>query len=141
MNQYRQLEIYTDGGARGNPGPAAIGVVVFKGDSELFSFGKQIGETTNNVAEYEAVLAALVFLQEKEFKIDHLVFYLDSLLVVQQLKGVYKTKKSHLQRLLQIIKKMEPVVAHTIDYQAIPREQNARADNLVNQALDNFFLT
>lgn len=131
------LNIYTDGGARGNPGPAAIGVVV-KGEQEkiIYEFGRTIGETTNNVAEYQAVIAALEWIKyqpgaDRPMAVN---FYLDSTLVVHQLKGEWKIKQDHLKPLAGEVHRLEAGLL--ITYTAIPREQNIRADALVNRALD-----
>ncbi len=141
------LLVHTDGGARGNPGPAAIGVLVERNGKTLASFGKRIGETTNNVAEYRAVIEGLNYLKsqlhsrlfvpelnDQSKKID---FYLDSNLVVQQLNGRFKVKEPKLRELLSQIRILEQEVGGVIHYNLVPREQNRRADFLVNQALDN----
>ena len=127
------LSVYTDGGARGNPGPAAIGVVV-KGEQGkiIHEFGRTIGETTNNVAEYQAVIAALEWIKTRPRQ--EINFYLDSTLVVHQLKGEWKIKQDHLKPLAGEVHRLEAGLS--ITYTAIPREQNIRADALVNRALD-----
>jgi len=135
MNIYT---IHTDGGARGNPGPAAIGVVVEKEGKEVRSISKAIGKATNNVAEYTAVVEALKYLHsihidKKETTIH---FILDSLLVVNQLNGIFKIKDANLRTLIIHIKSLEQEVGGVITYVAVPREKNTRADALVNQALD-----
>ena len=90
-----KLIIYCDGGARGNPGPAGIGIVVYDDKGEkLLSSGKYIGETTNNQAEYQAVIFALE--QIKKFKARDLTFFLDSELLVNQLNRRYKIKDQDL---------------------------------------------
>jgi len=132
------LIIHTDGGARGNPGPAGIGVVIEQEGKIIHEFGKKIGETTNNVAEYTAVIEALRFLKktgdnEQGTKIN---FYLDSKLVVEQLNGNYKIKDSKLRELSLQIRMMEQELGSVITYAYVPREQNKRADLMVNQALD-----
>lgn len=131
--------VHTDGGARGNPGPAGVGVVIEIG-GEITKFGKRIGETTNNVAEYQAVIEALESLKyqvssitQDEIKIQ---FFLDSTLVVNQLNGIFKIKEPHLRTLLLEVKSLEQEVGGVIGYQYVPREQNKEADFLVNQALD-----
>ncbi len=102
METKNELTIYTDGGARGNPGPAAIGVVVLDGKGqELAKFGRVIGETTNNVAEYQAVKAALEWVKgNQRGKNQKIKFFLDSTLVVNQLNGIFKVKESHLRDLI-----------------------------------------
>ncbi len=134
--------IHTDGGARGNPGPAAIGVVIEKGGDVVSELHKKIGVATNNVAEYQAVVEALdALLQclETDKKGERVVFYLDSLLVVQQLMGVYKIKNANLGLLYAKVKFLEHNVGLPVTYMYIPREKNRHADSLVNRALDAAF--
>lgn len=141
--------IHTDGGARGNPGPAAVGVVIEKAaDPQMESrmqkiteFGKKIGETTNNTAEYVAVIEALKYCVAHAEELDlgknvTLDFYLDSTLVVNQLNGLYKVKQAHLRELLTSVRFLEAEAGANVKYIAVPREQNRRADSFVNQALD-----
>ncbi|OGG14351.1 hypothetical protein A2875_01735 [Candidatus Gottesmanbacteria bacterium RIFCSPHIGHO2_01_FULL_46_14] len=128
--------IHTDGGARGNPGPAAVGVVIkTETGKKIAEFGEKIGETTNNVAEYTAVVDALGAI--KNMHPTHVDFFLDSLLVAEQLSGRFKVKNDKLRQLLLTVRLLEQEVGGEILYHAIPREQNRRADFLVNQALDN----
>lgn len=139
------LIVHTDGGARGNPGPAAVGVVIEKvteGErhrKNIVSFGEVIGSETNNVAEYTAVIKALQKIIAMHHVEDAMVvdFYLDSLLVVNQLKGVFKIKEPHLKTLVFRVKELEQKVRGVVQYFSIPREQNREADLLVNQALDH----
>lgn len=128
------FNVYTDGGARGNPGPAAIGVRVKDGQGKpIHSFGRTIGETTNNVAEYQAVIAALEWIVSQP-KPDKVNFYSDSTLIVHQIRGEWKIKQPHLKPLVERVRELENnlIVSHSV----IPREQNQQADWLVNQALD-----
>lgn len=131
------ITVYTDGGARGNPGPAAIGVVIKKkdekGKEKVIEVSKRIGETTNNVAEYTAVVEALRVLKSSYGTID---FFLDSTLVVNQLNGNFKVKDPALRELLMKVRLLEQEVGGIVSYHYIPREQNGRADFLVNRALD-----
>lgn len=141
--------IHTDGGARGNPGPAAIGVVIElaagNGNSNMkviAEFGKKIGETTNNTAEYTAVIEALRYFRNSDVtyrpgKSDEVDFYLDSTLVVNQLNGLYRVKEQHLRELLLTVRLLESELNFPIRYMSIPREQNQRADYFVNRALDS----
>ena len=151
-----KLIVHTDGGARGNPGPAAVGVVIEEETrrkrqetgktetlKEIAAFGKRIGKTTNNVAEYLAVIEALQYLkiqnpkskiQKGETLVVH--FFLDSVLVVNQLNGVFKIKDARLRELLATARILEQEIGGTIQYNSIPREQNTRADAFVNKALD-----
>lgn len=136
-----KLFIYTDGGARGNPGPAAIGVFIIDSNGQVLQeIGKTIGETTNNVAEYTAVLTGMNWiLDNKELVGEYhkIIYYIDSQLVVQQLKGLYKIKSPHLRVLISEIKQKESVLQTPVEYVHVPREKNKEADRLVNHALDN----
>ena len=131
--------VHTDGGARGNPGPAAIGVVIETAQGKkIAEFGKRIGETTNNVAEYVALAQALKYIKrEPGIEID---CYLDSVLVVNQLMGTFKVKDSKLRELLMQIRGLEQDLGGVVRYHVVPRENNARADFFVNQALDNHLI-
>jgi len=135
------LNIHCDGGARGNPGPAAIGFVVEDSSKRrIYEYGEGIGETTNNAAEYQAVVLALRWLSgylHGRNTIDCLNFFLDSQLVVNQLNGNFKIKKPHLRQYHNQIKTLEKNLKIKVGYQYIPREQNTQADKLLNQALDN----
>jgi ribonuclease HI len=135
--------IHTDGGARGNPGPAAIGVVIEKiadGRSSIVDkFGKAIGEATNNVAEYTAIREALRAMKQLVGESPDIEFFLDSTLVVNQLNGLFKIKDPVLRSLATAIRILEQEVGGEIRYTAVPREQNRRADVLVNRALDASF--
>ncbi len=136
-----KLIVHTDGGARGNPGPAAIGVVI-EDDTRrrLAELGKPIGEATNNVAEYAAVVEALTWLKDHADKWGtealHIDMYLDSVLVVNQLNGIYKVKDARLREFLASVRALEQEVGGVVQYVSIPREQNSHADFLVNRALD-----
>lgn len=134
------LKIFTDGGARGNPGPAASGVVIKAKGKTLVSFGKRIGTTTNNIAEYTAVLLATQWLLENVETIafcTHISFFLDSQLVCFQLGGKYKIKNEALLVLATQIKKNLATIEKHVSFSYIPREQNKAADSFVNMALDN----
>lgn len=135
----KQIYIFTDGGSRGNPGVAAIGVYIKDGDKVLAKIGKRIGETTNNVAEYSAVLAALNWILENKKTLGEceINFSMDSQLIYSQIAGVYKIKNENLRLLLFEIRKKEAEIKSKILYKYIPREQNEEADKLVNMALDN----
>lgn len=129
-----KLIIYTDGGARGNPGPAAIGVVIGSKD-----YREYIGEATNNVAEYKAVIFALkksLELLGEKSRNTVLEINLDSELIVNQLKGDYRVKHENLKPLflesINLMKNFKKVL-----FNLIPREKNKGADKLVNQELDS----
>lgn len=126
--------IHTDGGARNNPGPAAIGVVIEEQGIVIDSFGRYLGDRmTNNQAEYRAVEAALV--RAKELGGSELQFILDSTLVVNQLKREYKVKDPELGKIFLRVWNMMQSFSK-VSFTAVPREQNTAADRLVNQALD-----
>ncbi len=129
-----KLIINTDGGSRGNPGPAGIGVVIKnEAGKVLFKKGKYIGSTTNNQAEYQAVVWAME--KAKELGGTELEFRLDSELVVKQLKGEYKVKDSGLaQQFLKIFNAKNKF--KNILFKHVRRELNAEADAMVNVALD-----
>ncbi len=136
----KTLSVYTDGGSRGNPGPAALGVVILEEDTPIHKIGKTLGITTNNVAEYSAILASLEWIaQNRELigDISGINFFMDSLLACQQLKGIYKIKQPHLQEIMIKIRKIEIALRVKITYTHIPREKNKEADRMVNLALDN----
>ncbi len=136
----KTLSIYTDGGSRGNPGPAALGVAIFEGEKPIHKIGKTLGITTNNVAEYSAILEALLWVEQNRELIGDISginFFMDSLLACQQLKGIYRIKQPHLQSLMIQIRKIELKLRVKISYTHIPREKNKEADKMVNLALDN----
>ncbi|MCX6740279.1 MAG: ribonuclease HI family protein [Candidatus Parcubacteria bacterium] len=129
------LKIFTDGGARGNPGPAAIGIVI-KDDNDkvLKTHAEYIGETTNNQAEYRALIKALQLAEE--FKPSEVNCFLDSELVVKQMKQEYRVKDKDLQPLFIKVWNLT-VNLGTVKFKHIPRELNKEADELLNQELDN----
>lgn len=133
------VNIFTDGGARGNPGPSAVGIVVLENENKIASFGKKIGNTTNNSAEYQAVIFALDWLLENKEKLSghSILFFLDSQLVYSQITGLYKIKDSKLRELLFKVREKEGELGIPVSYNLIPREKNKEADKLVNLALDN----
>lgn len=138
-----EYRIHTDGGSRGNPGEGAVGVVIeqiVNSTSQLVTrFGKRIGVVTNNEAEYQAVIYALEEskLLARKSPIAHVNFFLDSLLVVSQLNGLWKVKQPHIRELLLRVRSLEQEIGIPTTYSHIPREKNTEADLLVNQALDS----
>ena len=129
-----KLIIYADGGARGNPGPAGIGVVVYDANKKVIKKYKgYIGEKTNNEAEYAAVVEALK--KAKVLGAEELEVFMDSELVARQLNSVYRVKQAHLQALLIEVRNLESNFKK-ISYKSIPREKNKLADQLVNEAMD-----
>ena len=131
----RVLEIFTDGASRGNPGPSAIGALFRqKGGPDLCEYFETIGRATNNVAEYKAVIAALE--NCKRWKVAKVSLFLDSELIVRQLKGIYQVKSLDLRPLYQQVVFLSRQFK---DFQVthIPRAMNAHADMLANKALDS----
>jgi ribonuclease HI len=128
------LEVYTDGASRGNPGPAAVGVVVCQKEGPaLCVHGEAIGLATNNVAEYRAVLTALQLCRRWNAPRVHL--FVDSELVARQLTGVYRVKSPDL---LPLFQQVQHLARQLREFQVrhIPRERNAHADHVANLALD-----
>ncbi|MCD4760333.1 ribonuclease HI family protein [bacterium] len=131
MNQFK---LFTDGGARGNPGPAAIGGVLYDNDQEIDNFSECIGKATNNQAEYQAIIKGLEVALKNNTKV--LDCFLDSELVVEQLNRKYKVKDKELAKLFvkawNLALKFEKII-----FIHVRREKNKTADALVNKALDN----
>lgn len=128
------LKIFCDGGARGNPGPAAYGFIV-KDKNQTVKEGRgYIGIATNNFAEYTALIEALKWLN-RDYQERDLNFYLDSQLVVSQVNGRFKVKSAKIRELLIKVREQEPSFGQ-ITYTYVPRDQNKEADRLVNEALD-----
>ncbi|MEK7091111.1 MAG: ribonuclease HI family protein [Patescibacteria group bacterium] len=133
------MRIHTDGGARGNPGPAACAFVATDDHRQLIhQQGFFLGVATNNQAEYQAVIEALKWVSTLNSPLSTLNFFLDSQLVVNQLKGIFKikdpvltTKKKEAEKLLDQLEQLE-----IRNFTYVPREQNTAADLLVNQTLD-----
>lgn len=133
--EYEKLKIYSDGGARSNPGPAACGIVIkdIKGNT-ISRHSKYLGETTNNQAEYSGVLLGLE--EAKKLGAKEVHFYLDSELVVNQLSQNYKVKDLSIQSAFVKIWNLS-VGFNKVKYHHIPREENKEADRLVNSELDS----
>lgn len=127
--------IHTDGGARGNPGAAAIGVVLEREGETTIKVQEYIGETTNNQAEYRAVLRAFEEL-EKLSEVTEAEFYLDSELVVKQINGQYKVKNGDLKPHYEAISNRMAGLGYPVTFAHVRREKNQAADALVNAALD-----
>ncbi len=129
-----KLFIHTDGGARGNPGPGAIGVAVLDEKKKVIKeIGKYIGKSTNNEAEYKAVLEGLRV--AKDLKGSEIIFYIDSLLVVSQLNGKFKVKEPRMKTFFNEAKLIEKNFK-SVKYTHVPREKNYIADKIVNEVLD-----
>lgn len=134
------MKIFTDGGSRGNPGPAAIGVYIENDHGErLTAIGQTIGIATNNAAEYKAIIAALEWVLSNNQKIateKTINFYVDSQLAYSQIAGLYRIKNTTLREFVFTIREKEGQIKQEIRYFHIPRELNKKADALVNKALD-----
>ncbi|MFT7506989.1 MAG: ribonuclease HI [Acidimicrobiales bacterium] len=134
----KKVTVFTDGGARGNPGPSGIGVQILdEKNAVLCELSEYIGEATNNVAEYTAVKRALEHMQtffpdSKALQVD---FKLDSQLVERQLNEAYKVKDTNLKTYVDAIKALENQFA-SVSYTHVLRAENKEADRLVNEALD-----
>lgn len=129
------LNIYTDGGARSNPGPAAAGIVIKDEKNQVIKkFYKYLGEKTNNQAEYLAVIEALKI--AKKLKAIHLNFFLDSQLIVEQINRHFKIKNKDLAPLFIQVWNLT-LNFKKIIFNYIPREKNKEADKLVNSCLAN----
>lgn len=131
---FEELRVFVDGAARGNPGPAAIGVVVLTREGKkVASFGEVIGAATNNFAEYTALVHALRLLSA--YEVERLRIFTDSELVASQVKGEYRVREATLKSLhAQVLSMLRRYRAWEINH--IPREENAEADLLANRALN-----
>jgi len=133
----QRLLCYIDGASRGNPGPAAVGIVIFAGASAdgdpVVAWGAGLGQATNNMAEYQALLSALG--KALDLGASLVTVRSDSELLVRQMNGQYRVKQPHLRVLYTQAKQLEASFTQ-VAYEHIPRTENRRADLLANQALD-----
>ena len=129
-----KIKIYSDGGSRGNPGPAACGVILKTMSGDVISkHSKYLGETTNNQAEYNGVLLGLE--EAQKIRVQEIDFYLDSELVVKQLNQVYKVKNADIQTIfVKVWNKIQEF--KKVTFRHIFREENKDADQMVNLELD-----
>ena len=130
----KQLSIYTDGASRGNPGESGAGIIIYNERGELVKkVKKYLGTTTNNVAEYRALIIALEEAQQLEGDVLHL--FSDSELMVRQLNGIYRVKDSKMKALASEARRL---LSHFKNYSisAIERKKNKEADKLANLAID-----
>jgi ribonuclease HI len=129
-----EIVVHIDGASRGNPGPAAYGVTVEDANgAPLAAFSRFLGRATNNVAEYHGLLAALGYSLEQHHP--RLRVLTDSELMARQIEGRYKVKSPDLKPLFERARQMIQRLEH-FSIRHVPREQNAAADRLANQALD-----
>ncbi len=133
--KFRTLIIHTDGASRGNPGRAGAGIAIFDGNYHLVEeIGKFLGEATNNVAEYEAMILAAQ--KAVSYQPDKVIFKTDSELLVRQVKGIYRVKNPTLislhKKLMTLFKTLRLwEISH------VPREENSLADTLANRGIDS----
>jgi ribonuclease HI len=129
-----EVVINADGGSRGNPGPAGIGAVVAGLDGRVLAeIAEGIGHTTNNVAEYKAVIAGLA--RARELGATRVKVRADSKLVIEQMKGTWKVRQAHLQPLRDEARRLAGGFER-VSYEHVPRERNKAADALANKAMD-----
>jgi ribonuclease H / adenosylcobalamin/alpha-ribazole phosphatase len=129
-----KARLYTDGGARGNPGPAAYGFVLEADDGTILAaVGEAIGEATNNVAEYRGLVAGLA--RAAELAVPEVEVRSDSELLVKQMRGEYRVKNAALRTLSMEAARLAREIGR-VHYVHVPREKNELADRLVNEALD-----
>jgi ribonuclease HI len=135
---FEYLKIYIDGGSRGNPGPSAVGSVIYdKNDNIIEEISLFIGETTNNIAEYTAFDTALDSIKKYKVKynVRRIMIFTDSKLLFSQVKRLWKIKNENIFEIYKkIVKKLNEY--EVVDLRLIPREENTAADKLVNRALD-----
>lgn len=130
----KRLFLSTDGGARGNPGPAAAGFVLYNDAGQIIvADGKYLGENTNNVAEYTALILGLE--QALELGAKEIVIKMDSELIVKQMSGEYKIKQPHLQELAAEVKTLLKQFDY-FEFKHVLRHLNKAADEQVNKAID-----
>ncbi|PIP57498.1 ribonuclease HI [Candidatus Woesebacteria bacterium CG22_combo_CG10-13_8_21_14_all_39_10] len=139
-----KINIYCDGGSRGNPGKSASAFVVEDSNKLIYSESKYLGIATNNFAEYSAVLLALRWIvttkldrENRQIVKKEMVFILDSELVVKQINGVYKVKDKKLKEIYLRIKNILEKFPQKIIFKSVSREKNKAADFLVNRKLDS----
>ena len=130
------LLVYCDGGARGNPGPAAAAIVVEKDGKVIHKESKYLGRGTNNEAEYSGAILGLEWVSKNITGAEKITFILDSQLVANQLSGKFKVKNENLRNCYFIAKTLEKNIPAEINYESVSRERNKIADFLVNKELD-----
>lgn len=138
MINIKSISIYSDGGARGNPGPAAYGFVIVSEGKVLAKKYKYLGNATNNTAEYKGLIGALEYMHNNKTltSFARVDFYLDSELIVKQLTGKYRVKNPDLKLLHDWVMKLVKGLNVKSTFTHVPRQENKLADSLVNKALD-----
>ena len=130
------IKIYSDGGARGNPGKAGAGVVIYNQNHQIIKkIAHYLGEMTNNQAEYQAVIIGLDFVLKMSKNVS-IECFLDSELIVEQLNQRYKIKNEGLKQLFWKVREQVMKLGGRVSFSYIPREKNREADKLVNLAID-----
>ena len=131
------ITIFTDGGARGNPGPAGAGAVIYKGKEKIADVSEFLGKRTNNYAEYQALILALEAARDVcGFPVPQTVVKMDSELIVKQMKGEYRVKDATLKLLHARVKDTIATAFPDISFMHVRREENKEADALANEAMD-----
>jgi ribonuclease HI len=136
------INVYTDGGSRGNPGVSGYGLVIYDDQNNiLYKEGKFLGIKTNNEAEYSGVLAALDWIKKNKnmYQLTQVNFFADSQLMIRQLQGIYKVKAPTLLPLYIQTQQLLTQINLPVKYTDIRREFNKLADELANQAMDKRF--
>jgi ribonuclease HI len=136
------INVYTDGGSRGNPGISGYGLVIYDDQNKiLYKEGKFLGIKTNNEAEYSGILAALNWIKDHQdlYQISQINFFADSQLMIRQLQGIYKVKAPTLLPLYAQVQQLLTQINLPTKYTDVRREFNKLADELANQAMDQRF--
>ena len=134
-----QINVFTDGGSRGNPGHSGYGLVIYDDNQKiLFKESKYIGIKTNNEAEYAGLIGALNWINENQnyLKISEIIFHADSQLMIRQMQGLYKVKADNLKPLFKKAKEIINSISSPIIFKDVRRESNELADELANEAMD-----
>ncbi len=133
-----ELKVYTDGGAIGNPGPAALAFVIYHDNKLLLQYSEKIGPATNNFAEYSALIKAQEKIKEllaQLTNVTKIIFFSDSALMVNQLNGLFKVKDAAIREFIMKARILEQEIKIPIVYKNIPREKNTLADSLIKKQL------
>jgi len=134
--QYLEADLYVDGGSRGNPGPSGVGIVILDTNSQKTIVEKSIfiGHTTNNAAEYSGLIHGLQIAQQ--YGIARINIFMDSMLIINHIKGVYKVRNSRLEPLYKRVQELLKLFGDGYNIEHIERTKNARADKLANEAIN-----
>ena len=133
------INVYTDGGSRGNPGHSGYGLVIYDDNQKiLYQESKYLGIKTNNEAEYSGLLGALIWLSNNQnsFDLSQINFFADSQLMIRQMQGIYKVKADNLKPFYKQAKDILKNISTPIVFKDVRRELNKLADELANQAMD-----